>query len=278
VTHRRSALERVLARDHTLVLAAIAGLTALSWAYLARTAGDMHGMGDAPAMPDMPGMAHGAMHPTPWTAAHFAMMLGMWAVMMVGMMLPAAAPMILFFATFAKRSREQGHRVAPVGAFVSGYLAVWSAFALLATTLQWALDRAALLSLHMAAISPVLSGAVLVAAGLYQWTPLKRACLSFCRSPVAFIVGHWRTGTGGAFRMGVEHGAFCVGCCWVLMALLFVGGVMNLLWVAAITLAVMIEKLAPRGVWIARAIGTALVLAGAWAIAAGVGHDPVENG
>jgi predicted metal-binding membrane protein len=124
----------------------------------------------------------------------------------------------------------------------------------------------------MAAISPVLGGAVLVAAGLYQWTPLKRACLSFCRSPFAFIVGHWRPGTGGAFRMGVEHGAFCVGCCWVLMALLFVGGVMNLLWVAAITLAVLVEKLAPRGVWTARAIGTALLLAGAWVMAAGVRH------
>jgi predicted metal-binding membrane protein len=271
VTDRRSALERVLARDRIPILAAIAGMTALAWAYLVLMAGGMHGTMRG-GMPDMPGMAHGTVHPPSWTAAHFAMMLGMWAVMMVGMMLPAAAPMILFFATFAKRSREQGHRVAPVGAFVSGYLAVWSAFALLATTLQWALDRAALLSLHMAAISPVLDGAILVAAGLYQWTPLKRACLSFCRSPVAFIVDHWRTGTGGAFRMGVEHGAFCVGCCWVLMALLFVGGVMNLLWVAAITLAVLVEKLAPRGVWIARAIGTALVLAGAWAMTAGVGH------
>ena len=210
MTDRRSALELVLARDRIPVLAAIAGMTALAWAYLVLMAGGMHGTMRG-GMPDMPGMAHGTVHPRSWTAAHFAMMLGMWAVMMVGMMLPAAAPMILFFATFARRSREQGHRVAPVGAFVSGYLAVWSAFALLATTLQWALDRAALLSLHMAAISPVLGGAVLVAAGLYQWTPLKRACLSFCRSPVAFVVGHWRTGTGGAFRMGVEHGAFCVG-------------------------------------------------------------------
>src|ERR687894_1292234 len=187
------------------------------------------------------------MRPVPWTAAHFAMMLGMWAVMMVGMMLPAAAPMVLFFAAFARRSREQGHRVAPVGTFVAGYLAVWSAFALLATSLQWGLDRAALLSPHMAAVSPVLGGAILIAAGLYQWTPLKDACLGLCRSPVAFVMGHWRPGTAGAFRMGVEHGALCVGCCWALMALLFVGGVMNLLWVAAITAAVLAEKLAPRG-------------------------------
>jgi len=202
----------------------------------------------------------------------------MWAVMMVGMMLPAAAPMVLFFATFSRRSREQGHTVAPVGAFVSGYVAVWSAFALAATTLQWALDRAALLSPDMAAISPVLGGAVLIAAGLYQWTPLKDACLGLCRSPVAFLMGRWRPGTGGAFRMGAEHGAYCVGCCWALMALLFVGGVMNLLWVAAITLAVLAEKVAPRGRWIAKMLGAALVLGGVWVLTAGLGHGFMGHG
>ena len=155
---------------------------------------------------------------------------------------------------------------------------MWSAFALAATTLQWGLDRAALLSPHMAAISPVLGGAILIAAGLYQWTPLKDACLGLCRSPVAFIMGHWRPDTGGAFRMGVEHGAFCVGCCWALMGLLFVGGVMNLLWVAAITVAVLAEKLAPRGGWIARATGAALILAGVWVIATGVGHGFIAHG
>ena len=269
---RRSVLELVLARERVTVLAALAATTALAWAYLVVMAGGMHG-----AMPDMPGMAE-AMRPGPWTAAHFAMMLGMWAVMMVGMMLPAAAPMVLFFATFSRRSREQGHNVAPVGAFVSGYVAVWSAFALAATTLQWGLDRAALLSPHMATISPVLGGAILIAAGVYQWTPLKDACLGLCRSPVAFVMGHWRPGTGGAFRMGVEHGTFCVGCCWALMALLFVGGVMNLLWVAAITAAVLAEKLAPKGGWIARATGAALVLCGTWVIAAGIGYGPAAHG
>ena len=273
MTRRRSALEAVLSRNRIPVLAALAGATALAWAYLVLMAGGMRG-----AMPDMPGMAHGATRAVPWTPAHFAMMLGMWVVMMVGMMLPAATPMILFFATFVRRSREQGHRVAPVGAFVAGYLAVWSAFASAATTLQWALDRAAMLSPHMATVSPVLGGAVLIAAGLYQWTPLKDACLGLCRSPVAFVMGRWRPGTGGAFRMGAEHGAYCVGCCWALMALLFVGGVMDLLWVAAITLAVLAEKLAPRGRWVARATGAALVLAGAWVVAAGIGHDPTGHG
>jgi predicted metal-binding membrane protein len=269
---RRSALEFVLARERVPVLAALAATTALAWAYLVMMAGGMHG-----AMPDMPGMAE-AMRPGPWTAAHFAMTLGMWAVMMVGMMLPAAAPMVLFFATFSRRSRERGHTVAPVGAFVSGYLGVWSAFALGATGFQWALDRAALLSPHMAAVSPVVGGGLLIAAGLYQWTPLKDACLGLCRSPVAFVMGHWRPGAGGAFRMGLEHGAFCVGCCWALMGLLFVGGVMNLLWVAAITLAVLAEKVAPRGGWIARATGIALVLGGVWVIAAGIGHGPTAHG
>src|SRR3712207_5894498 len=226
---------------------------------------------------DMPDMGD-AVRLGPWTTAHFAMTIGMWAVMMVGMMLPAAAPMVLFFATFSRRSRERGHTVAPVGAFVSGYVAVWSAFALAATTLQWALDRAALLTPHMAAISPVLGGAILVAAGVYQWTPLKDACLGLCRSPVAFLMGRWRAGAGGACRMGAEHGAYCVGCCWALMALLFVGGVMDLLWVAAITLAVLAEKLAPRGGWIARATGAALVIGGAWVIAAGIGHGPAAHG
>ncbi len=272
MTAPRSLLERMLARDRIAVLTAIAGLTALSWAYLAMMAGGMHG-----GMPDVPGMAD-ASRLGPWTTAYFVMMLGMWAVMMVGMMLPAAAPMILFFATFARRSRDQGHTVTPVGAFVAGYLVVWSAFALVATTLQWALDRLALLSSHMSTISPVLGGIILVAAGLYQWSPLKDACLGLCRSPLAFIMGRWRAGAGGALRMGVEHGAFCVGCCWALMALLFVGGVMNLLWVAAITLAVLTEKLAPQGRWIAKAFGVALVLGGVWAIVAGLGHGPIEHG
>jgi predicted metal-binding membrane protein len=252
-------LERVLTRDRIPVLAAIAGVTVLSWAYL--MAGNMVG--------HMPAMTASDMASAPWSAAHFAMMLGMWVVMMLGMMLPSAAPMILFFAMFARGSREQGHSVAPVSAFVTGYFAVWSAFALGATTLQWGLDRAMLLSSHMATISPVLSGAILIAAGMYQLTPLKDACLGLCRSPVAFIMGHWRAGTVGAFRMGVEHGAFCVGCCWALMALLFVGGVMNLLWVAAITLAVLVEKLAPRGGWIASGLGIALIFGGFWLIAAG---------
>jgi predicted metal-binding membrane protein len=263
-------LERVLTRDRIPVLAAIAGVTVLAWAYLGMMAGHMAG--------DMPGMAASAMASAPWTTAHFAMMLGMWVVMMLGMMLPSAAPMILFFAMFARRSREQGHSVAPVGAFVAGYLVVWSTFAVVATTLQWGLDRAVFLSPHMATISPILGGAILMAAGPYQWTPLKDACLGLCRSPVAFIMGHWRAGTAGAFRMGVEHGAFCVGCCWALMALLFVGGVMNLLWVAAITLAVLVEKLAPRGRWISRAFGVALVLGSAWIMVAGTGHGSSPPG
>jgi predicted metal-binding membrane protein len=249
------ALERVLTRERIPVLVAVAGVTALAWTYLVLMAGSQHG-----------GMAQGAMASAPWTTTHFVMMLGMWAVMMVGMMLPAAAPMILFFAMFARRSREQGHNVAPVGAFMFGYIAIWSGFALMATTMQWALDRAALLSPHMATISPILGGVILIAAGLYQWTPLKDACLGLCRSPAEFVLKHWRAGTVGAFRMGVEHGAFCIGCCWALMALLFVGGVMNLLWVAVLTLVVLAEKLMPNGRWIAKTLGVVLTGGGIWMV------------
>jgi predicted metal-binding membrane protein len=255
------ALEFVLTRERIPVLAAVVGVTALAWTYLVLVAGSQHGV--------MASMAQGAMASPPWTTMHFVMMLGMWAVMMVGMMLPAAAPMILFFAMFARRSREQGHNIAPVSAFLLGYIAVWSGFALVATTLQWALDRAALLSPDMATTSPILGGMILIAAGLYQWTPLKDACLGLCRSPAEFVLKHWRAGAGGAFRMGMEHGAFCVGCCWALMALLFVGGVMNLLWIAVLTLVVLAEKLMPKGRWIAKTLGAALIGGGIWMVSTG---------
>jgi predicted metal-binding membrane protein len=219
-----------------------------------------------------------AVRPGPWTAAHFAMTLGMWAVMMVGMMLPAAAPMVLFFATFSRRSREQGHNVAPVGAFVSGYVAVWSAFALAATTLQWGAGP---------------GGAPVPAHGRHQPRPGRRdpdrrravpvdAAQGRLPGPLP-LAGRLRHGAlAGLGRAGRSAWggarAFCVGCCWALMGLLFVGGVMNLLWVAAITVAVLAEKLAPRGGWIARAGGVALVLGGAWVIAAGIGLGPVAHG
>jgi predicted metal-binding membrane protein len=150
---------------------------------------------------------------------------------------------------------------------MSGYLVVWTGFSALATTLQWALEQATLLSAMMVSTSPLLGGALLITAGAYQMTPLKQACLIHCRSPVQFLSSHWRKGTGGAFRMGLAHGLYCLGCCWVLMVLLFVGGVMNLLWIAALAGFVLAEKIIPRGVLFGRIMGGAMILGGLWLMA-----------
>ena len=246
-----TAIETILKRDRLLVLASLAGVTALAWLYL---------VADAVHMTSMSDMA--MMQVTPWTAFDAMLMFLMWAIMMVGMMLPSAAPMILLYGLVARKQRSRGHLFAPVGAFVAGYLFVWTAFSLGATALQWGLEQAALLSPMMVSKSPLLGGGLLIAAGLYQWTPFKNACLEHCRSPAEFLATRWRKGTGGAIIMGAHHGAYCVGCCWFLMGLLFVGGVMNLLWIAAITAYVLIEKLAPFGARTSRVTGVLLTLAG----------------
>ena len=251
-----SALETVLKRDRMVVVSGLVGVTALAWIYLVIAAATMADM------PDTVGEAMALTQVRPWTATQFVLMFLMWAVMMVGMMVPSAAPMILLFALVSRRSREKDQPFVPVGVFAAGYVIVWSGFSVAATLLQWALDQAALLSPMMVSASPVLGGALLIGAGIYQLTPLKNVCLKHCRTPVSFIAGHWRPGAGGALRMGIEHGAFCVGCCWVLMGLLFVGGVMNLLWIAAIAVFVLLEKLAPYGAQGGRLSGLALIAAG----------------
>ena len=248
-----AALAGVLQRDRAVTLASLVAVTALAWAYLVALAGDMG------AMPQV----------APWTALDAAMMFVMWAVMMVGMMLPSAAPMILLYAAVSRKQRGRGQVFAPTGAFAAGYLVAWTLFSLAATALQWALEQAALLSPTMVGASAWLGGGLLIAAGVYQWTPLKHACLENCRSPVAFLSRIWRKGAGGAVAMGVHHGAYCVGCCWFLMALLFVGGVMNLLWVAAIAAFVLLEKIVPHGHLVSRASGAFLALAGVYVLVSG---------
>jgi predicted metal-binding membrane protein len=229
-----------------VVLGSIAAVTALAWLYLVVIAG-MTSMADMARL-------------RPWTGAEAVMMFIMWAVMMVGMMLPSATPMVLLYARVCRKSLDMA---APdTGAFVMGYVAVWTLFSAAATALQWGLEQAALLSPTMTSASPFFAGMVLVLAGLYQWTPAKQACLSRCRSPVEFLSTHWRPGAGGAFAMGLRHGAFCVGCCWALMALLFVGGVMNLLWVALITIFILLEKVVPFGHGVGKTAGALLALAG----------------
>jgi predicted metal-binding membrane protein len=219
--------------------ASLAALAALAWFYL------WHGAG----MSD-----HGAMG----LAALFAM----WAVMMVGMMLPSAAPAALLYGSLVRKHAERGRTLPAVWVFVGGYLAVWMGFSAAAALLQAMLAQAALLTPMMASASAPLSGALLLVAGIYQLTPLKQACLGKCRDPVGFFLTRWRSGPGGAFRMGVAHGVYCVGCCWALMLLLFAVGVMNLAWVALVAALVFVEKLLPAGRLTARFAGAALILAG----------------
>jgi predicted metal-binding membrane protein len=205
--------------------------------------------------------------PAAWSAGFWALGVAMWWTMMVAMMVPSAAPTILLFGQVRRRALAQGQSagLAPVGIFAAGYLLVWFGFSLLALVAQWALQRNGLISpAGMASQSRWLSAGVLIGAGLYQLSPFQNVCLNHCRSPAAFLSRHWQAGTWGALRLGVLHGAYCVGCCWMLMALLFVGGVMNLAWIAGLTLLILAEKLLPGGRWIGRACGAALL---AWGVA-----------
>ncbi|WP_316165011.1 MULTISPECIES: DUF2182 domain-containing protein [unclassified Bradyrhizobium] len=263
-----SALEAVLRRDRWIVGGAIAIMVALSWAYVLWLANDMN-MGGM----DMTGFRMipagiGIMLPAgePWRAIEFAYVFLMWAVMMVGMMAPSAAPMILMYARVGRQGRAQGQPFAATGWFAAGYLLAWSGFSLVATGLQWGVERTALLDSRMAIDNHLLGAIVLIAAGIYQWTPLKSACLAQCQSPLLFLMRHggFRGDLQGCVLLGLRHGGYCVGCCWALMALLFVGGVMSVMWIAILTLLVLFEKLTPVGRWVARAAGIACSAAGAW--------------
>jgi predicted metal-binding membrane protein len=234
---------------------AVLGLAvALAWAYLAWMAWGMQHMEVAIAL--MPSMVD-------WSALDLLLVWAMWALMMAGMMLPTAAPMLLAFGAMARRvdpPRPPAHALA----FGTGYLAVWALFSVAATLLQWGLLEWRLVSPMMASTSPRLGGGLLILAGAYQFTRWKVACLELCRSPLAFLVKEWRTGLRGALIMGARHGVYCLGCCWALMALLFVLGVMNLLWIVALTLLVLAEKTLPTARWLVRASGAGLVGWGLW--------------
>jgi predicted metal-binding membrane protein len=173
--------------------------------------------------------------------------------------------MTLVYAAVARKAAREGTVLAPTAVFVLGYVAMWTGFSAGATAAQWGLERAALLSPMLVTTSPTLGAALLIGAGIYQLTPFKNACLEHCRSPAYFISEHWRPGASGAFRMGLVHGAYCLGCCWILMGLLFFGGVMNLLWIAGITVFVLLEKVAPFGAWGGRVAGLAMIATGIFA-------------
>jgi predicted metal-binding membrane protein len=263
-----STLETVLRRDRLLVAAAPGVIVALAWGYVLWLAADM----DMGGM-DMTGFRMipagiGIMAPTnaPWKAIEFAFVFAMWAVMMVGMMAPSAAPMILMYARVGRQAELTGTPFAATSWFIAGYILAWMGFSLIATIVQWSLERAALIDASMASTGGALGGIVLIAAGAYQWTPLKDVCLAQCQTPFLFLMryGGFRRDVPGCLLLGLRHGAYCVGCCWALMALLFVGGVMNVLWIALLALLVLLEKLTPIGRLIARFAGIALVAAGAW--------------
>src|SRR5947209_13774937 len=224
---------RLLRRERLIVGGSVALLVALSWAFLMRGAG------------------MGAMAPP------LGALILMWWLMMVAMMLPSATPAVLLYARIREQRGADGAVVQP-WVFVLGYLAVWLIFSIVAATVQLVLARAT-----MGLSDPRVAGAVLISAGLYQLSSLKSACLQQCRSPAEFLSRNWRPGASGAMRLGVLHGTYCVGCCWMLMALLFVGGVMNFAWIAVLALIVGVEKLVPRGEWIGRAAGVALI---AWGV------------
>lgn len=272
-----SALSSALRRERWVMMAALAALTVLAWCDLAWLGVQMPAAAAAPAgMPGMPGMAMAgmaAMAPTwmPWTAAHAWLVFAMWGVMMVGMMTPAVAPMILIYMQVARQAAAQGRPFAPAGWFAAGYLAAWLLFAAVATLAQWGLEALALLTPMMASANRRFGGAVLVAAGLYQWLPAKDACLSACRAPLAFVQRHggFQPRARGSLRLGLRHGLYCVGCCWALMSLLFVGGVMNLAWIALLMMLVLMERLLPGGRYFARIAGLALLAAGLWMLAGG---------
>jgi len=235
---------------------AIAAVTLLAWVYLFHLSRQMSAAAADETMMAAMGMAVTAQ----WTRTDVFLTFVMWTVMMVGMMAPSVTPVLLLAAN---APRSERHVIPPVLLFGAGYLLVWVGFSAIATVTQWLLHAGALLSPAMAASSPRIAGAILIGAGLYQLTPLKNMCLTHCRSPIDFLMSHWRGGRAGPIRMGVHHGLYCLGCCWALMAVLFAVGVMNLLWVAGLTLLVLVEKMMPATVLVSRMAGAALLIAGA---------------
>jgi predicted metal-binding membrane protein len=281
------AVERLLKRDRLVVLAGLVIIALLAWLFTANFALQMNtppaatsdintshasgmdmtsnmsnmNMGDSASDMTMDTSLRELTQLRVWSGTEALLMFSMWAVMMVAMMIPSATPVILLYARVVRQRINIGQPFPPTGAFFLGYVTVWIGFSALATGLQWGLEQLALLTPMLVANSAWLGGGILIIAGVYQWLPSKQVCLRHCRSPIEFLSRHWQHGTSGAFKMGLRHGVYCLGCCWALMLLLFAGGVMNLLWLAAIAIFVLLEKVAPFGQYIGRA-GAVLLIAG----------------
>lgn len=247
-------LETALQHDRRVMLLVLVAIPLASWTWIVLMARDMYG--------SMAGVSAWTMT-TVWDWPHLLLLWVMWAVMMTAMMLPTATPLILLYAAAARRNAEPGSPARRVYALAAGYVLIWTLFSVLATALQRILASALVLTPMMEA-TPTAGAVVLATAGLYQLTPLKRACLRVCRSPLGFMVQRWRGGVAGAFRLGMEHGAHCLGCCWALMLILFAGGVMNVTIIITLTMWVLVEKVAPFGERTTTASGVALLAIAAW--------------
>jgi predicted metal-binding membrane protein len=250
-------MQRLSIRDRMIVLSGLTAAVTLAWAYVLCLSWGMEHMDAGVATAIMPSM-------TNWGAIDLLLVLMMWAIMMAAMMLPSIVPMVLFFTSLSRQRRAQQLPYVHTSVFVLGYLVVWSGFSVFATLTQWGLLEARLVTPMMVSATPLLGGSLLVIAGVFQFTPLKRACLSKCASPLGFLLTEWRDGTLGAWIMGLRHGAYCVGCCWLLMALLLVFGVMNVLWIAVLSSYVVLEKMLPQVRWLPFAEGLLMV---GWGIA-----------
>ena len=267
-----SVLETALRRDRWVVLGALVIVIIAAWIWIVLGAGtgtNAVAMTQMAGMPDMDAMMERAV----WTPGYALLIFAMWWVMMVAMMLPGAAPMLLLFARVNRTQKIRDRPYVPTGFFAIGYLAAWCGFSALAAGLQWGLEQVDLLGPMMTATNYWLGGAILLAAGAWQLTPIKGVCLRHCRSPLSFFAQQWRSGRLGAFRMGLAHGAYCLGCCWFLMGLLFFGGIMNLLWIAGLALFVLLEKTIPMGHWFGRIAGVCFAAWGVLLLAGAAGRE-----
>ena len=282
--NERAGIEQLLARDRLIISVAMLAIFLIAAVYTLMGVGmsmssvEMtFGTSEMP-MQDMPskdmldGGMSSMMMPPVWSASYAALVFLMWWVMMIAMMLPSVASIILLYSTLIRRSNPTQNPSVLAGTFLGGYLAAWAFFSLLATLLQSVLELRGFVSpMMMSLTSQIIGSGVLIAAGLYQFTPVKESCLQHCQNPLKFLTEKRRPGYGGAFLMGVEHGAFCLGCCWFLMALLFVGGIMNLYWIIGLTLYVLLEKLIPttNSINVGKIVGGLLILGGVGIIITG---------
>ena len=252
-----SSAENLLKRDRLIIVIGLIAICLLSWMYIIYLYKQMYPMNMDAFLFAMPMTAT-------WTLVDFSLLFLMWFVMMIAMMIPSVTPLILIFSMVNRKKKQNKNPFVSSYYLLAGYLIIWAVFSLLATLLQWFFQHLNWLNPDMVVTNKIVGGIILLLAGLFQFTPLKRQCLQYCQTPVSFIHTQWKEGKSGALKMGIKNGMYCLGCCWILMLLLFVSGIMNLLWIVLISLFVLTEKLLPRFTWISWLAGVLLILYGAW--------------